>query len=260
MAEEYLRHEERRGQKKFLEALSLKQEGLTTAEIARRLGVSRPTLIAWFQHEHYQDRRGWVKGELRKYRQVVRDRVIALKRRRIEQEKYFLGAPYVQMDYAKRYPAYSGHTCHSFRPDGCHGFRCNAAARSERSDAVVGLGVIHLRLEFVFSHGIALQRKAVGMVHQPIENGIGQCGIIDETVPVLDRILTGDDCRAAPIAVFEDLEQIATLFLADRSESEVVQDDQIRARQTRQELAVTAVPARHGQIIHESWQAQIAHA
>lgn len=104
VAEECFRHEERRSQKKFLEAVSLKQEGLTTAEIARRLGVSRPTLMAWFQHEHYQDRRGWAKGELRRYSEAVRARVIALKRSRIEQEKYFLGAPYVQMDYAKRYP------------------------------------------------------------------------------------------------------------------------------------------------------------
>lgn len=66
--------------------------------------MSRPTLGAWFRHEHYQDHRGWAKGEFRKYSRVERERVIALKRRRIDQEKYFLGAPYVQMDYAKRYP------------------------------------------------------------------------------------------------------------------------------------------------------------
>jgi hypothetical protein len=101
---EHLPHEERRSQKKFLEALTLKDEGLTTAEIARRLGIRRATLVAWFQHDHYQDHRGWAKGTLRKYSQTVRDRVLRLKQARIDQEKYFLGAPYVQMDYAKRYP------------------------------------------------------------------------------------------------------------------------------------------------------------
>lgn len=34
----------------------------------------------------------------------MRERVISLKQARIDREKYFLGAPYVQMDYAKRYP------------------------------------------------------------------------------------------------------------------------------------------------------------
>jgi hypothetical protein len=104
VAEECWCHEERRSQKKFLEAVALKNEGLSTAEIARRLAVRRATLVAWFQHDAYQDHRGWTKGELRKYTPAVRERVIALKQARIDQGRYFLGAPYVQMDYAKRYP------------------------------------------------------------------------------------------------------------------------------------------------------------
>jgi hypothetical protein len=66
--------------------------------------VHRATLRVWFGNTHYQDRRGWGKGTLRKYTPLVRERVIALKRARIDQQKYFLGSPYVQMDYAKRYP------------------------------------------------------------------------------------------------------------------------------------------------------------
>ncbi|EQD27067.1 hypothetical protein B2A_15380, partial [mine drainage metagenome] len=44
------------------------------------------------------------KGTLRKYTPLVRERVIALKQARIDRQKYFLGSPYVQMDYVKRYP------------------------------------------------------------------------------------------------------------------------------------------------------------
>jgi len=73
-------------------------------QIARRLGVSRPTLIGWLKQEAYADARGWTKGTFRKYTPLVRDRVIALKQARIDQEKYFLGSPHIQMDYAKRYP------------------------------------------------------------------------------------------------------------------------------------------------------------
>src|SRR3990172_13437923 len=104
VAEEYMHHEERRSQKKFLEAVALKNQGMATAEIARRLDIRRATLIAWFQQDHYQDQRGWAKGELRKYSEAIRDRVVALKQARIDQAKYFLGAQYVKMDYAKRYP------------------------------------------------------------------------------------------------------------------------------------------------------------
>ncbi len=35
----------------------------------------------------------------------MRERVIALKQARIDQQKYFLGSPHIQMDYAKRYQA-----------------------------------------------------------------------------------------------------------------------------------------------------------
>lgn len=66
--------------------------------------MRRATLIEWFKQPEYREGRGWIKGTLRRYDEGVRERVIALKRQRIEQQKYFQGAPYVQMDYAKRYP------------------------------------------------------------------------------------------------------------------------------------------------------------
>lgn len=75
-----------------------------TREIARRLGVSRPTLSGWLKQETYADGRGWAKGTLRKYTPLVRERVITLKQARIDHEKYFIGSPHIQMDYVKRYP------------------------------------------------------------------------------------------------------------------------------------------------------------
>ena len=66
--------------------------------------MRRATVIVWFGQGEYQDRRGWAKGSLRRYTPQMRERVIALKRARIDQGKYFLGSPYVQMDYAKHYP------------------------------------------------------------------------------------------------------------------------------------------------------------
>ncbi len=50
--------------KKLTEAWALKHEGLSAAEISRRIDVRRATVIVWFEQEEYQDRRGWAKGNL----------------------------------------------------------------------------------------------------------------------------------------------------------------------------------------------------
>lgn len=72
--------------------------------IARSLQLHRATVQKWVGKDVYFDQRGWKQGKLRKYTRQIRERVITLKRARIDAAKYFLGSPYVQMDYAKRYP------------------------------------------------------------------------------------------------------------------------------------------------------------
>jgi len=57
------------------------------------------------QQQQYQDNRGWQKGHARVYTDSnIAERVCALKRTRIDANKYFLGSEYVQMDYGKQYP------------------------------------------------------------------------------------------------------------------------------------------------------------
>lgn len=97
-------YEKRRGQKKFAEAKELQQRGIGVNAIARQLDIRKATLIAWLAQDAYTDTRGWTKGALRKYSDDCHDRVVALKKERIDKEKYFTGAEYVRMDYAKRYP------------------------------------------------------------------------------------------------------------------------------------------------------------
>ncbi len=84
--------------------MEFKRQGVSTSEIARRLDIRRATPVDWFKQPAYREGRGWAKGRLRRYDEDVRARVIRLKRQRIDRRKYFQGAPYVQMDYAKRYP------------------------------------------------------------------------------------------------------------------------------------------------------------
>jgi len=57
------------------------------------------------QQQQYEDNRGWQKGHARVYTDSqIAERICAIKRSRIETNKYFLGSEYVQMDYTKRYP------------------------------------------------------------------------------------------------------------------------------------------------------------
>ena len=69
------------------------------------------------------------------------------------------------------------------------------------------------------------------VVHEAVEDGVGDGRVGDQLVPVLDGELAGHDRRASAVAVIDDLQQIAGLILADRGEAPVVEDQQIDARQ-----------------------------
>lgn len=94
----------RRQQKNFQEAKELHETGKNNSEIARRLGVSRPTIVRWLDHDSYTDSRGWEQDVPRKHTVLEENRIVDLKKKRITGQKYFLGTPYIRMDYAKQYP------------------------------------------------------------------------------------------------------------------------------------------------------------
>jgi len=97
-------------------------------------------------------------------------------------------------------------------PDACsEGWR---TPWSERSDAgVVGYfthkssGVKSL----FFSHRSSFQLNAVGVVNQPIQNGIGDGWIPDMVVPVFHGELACDKGRGIAVAVFNDFQKISSL-------------------------------------------------
>ena len=58
----------------------------------------------------------------------------------------------------------------------------------------------------------AMELDPVRVVDDPVEDGVGQRGVADDLVPVVDRHLAGDDQRAGAVAILDDLQQIALLF------------------------------------------------
>lgn len=52
-------------------------------------------------------------------------------------------------------------------------------------------------------------------MHEAVEDGVSDGGISDDLVPEVDGNLAGDDGRAPLIAVLDDLEEIAALFVVE---------------------------------------------
>lgn len=81
----------------------MKNQGISTKEISRRLGIRKATIISWLNQETYKEKRGWKSGR-RIYTDKEENRVASIKRAMKQRDDYFLGAPYVQMNYNKQYP------------------------------------------------------------------------------------------------------------------------------------------------------------
>lgn len=98
-----------------------------------------------------------------------------------------------------------------------------------------------------FSHAVAGQFDAVGVVHEAIEDGVGDGGIADDFIPVVDRDLAGDDDRAPLVAVFDDLEEVAALIVVELFRSPIVEDEQVGSGEGLQRPGVSAVASCQGE-------------
>lgn len=81
----------------------MKSQGVGVNEISRRLCVRKATIINWLSQDIYTEKRGWNTGR-RIYTNGEEQRVATIKRAMNKSKKYFLGPPYVRMNYNKQYP------------------------------------------------------------------------------------------------------------------------------------------------------------
>ena len=58
--------------------------------------------------------------------------------------------------------------------------------------------------------GFALEIELVGVVDEPVEDGVGQRGIGNPVVPVLDGELGGDDGGFLLVTIVKDFKQISS--------------------------------------------------
>jgi len=100
----------------------------------------------------------------------------------------------------------------------------------------------------------------MGVVHDAIEESVGDGRIRDVVVPGLDGQLTGHDCRAGAVSVLEDLEHVAALLLAKRREAPVVEHEDVDLREPTQEARVRTVGMGERELFEEPRHPSIGHA
>src|SRR5207302_1826471 len=80
-------------------------------------------------------------------------------------------------------------------------------------------------------------------MNEPVEDRIGVSRIANESVPLVDRDLTGEDGRATPIAFLEDLVEVTPSAGVERFEAPIVEDEELDAGQPAQDAGIAAVTA-----------------
>ncbi len=86
---------------------------------------------------------------------------------------------------------------------------------------------IFRQLPQYFTHGLTLEREAVSVVHQPIENGIGEGVFPDAGIPLIGRQLTDYQGRGLSVTIVHDFQQIVALSRLQRLQPPVVDDQQL---------------------------------
>src|ERR1017187_9478605 len=78
------------------------------------------------------------------------------------------------------------------------------------------------RRRFAFSHRFAFQFDPIGVVDQPIQDGIGHRGIGNNFVPLIERELAGNEGGSLALAVIEHLQELAVEFSWNTGNAEIV--------------------------------------
>ena len=109
------------------------------------------------------------------------------------------------------------------------------------------------------AHRLALEGYLVRAVHDAVQDGVGQRGLVQPGVPGRHRQLAGDERRASTHPVVQQLQQVVALVRGNRGDAEVIQDEQVKPRQLRQAFAKAAVTVGHMQLLQQARRAGVEH-
>jgi hypothetical protein len=99
----------------------------------------------------------------------------------------------------------------------------------------------------------------VAAVDDAIEDGVGECRVVEVGVPGLDRQLARDDGGARTDAVVEQFEQVAALGGAYGGNRKIVDEQQVKLGQLGQAAREAAVAVGDLQFVEEPGGAHVEH-
>src|SRR6516165_11974086 len=105
-------------------------------------------------------------------------------------------------------------------------------------------------MEF-FAGRVALQFDLVRIMDQPVKNAVGQGRVADLLMPALDRDLAGEDRRVQLVAIFANLQEVASLRFRQGGVGPIVDHQQVDLGQASQKAAQAAVSAGQNQIAEQ---------
>ena len=105
------------------------------------------------------------------------------------------------------------------------------------------LGLVGVSQLGVVAHGLSAHCDLVGVVHEPIEDGIGQRRLADGAVPLLERDLAGDEGGATLIALVDDFEQVAAMGVGHGGHGKIIEDEDLSFGQGFHECGIAPVGA-----------------
>ncbi len=95
-------------------------------------------------------------------------------------------------------------------------------------------------------------------MNQPVQDRIGERGIVDIGMPLLDVELTGDDRGRPVIAIIEDFQEVALGLVGERRDRKVVDQQQVNLGEGTQERGTALEGVSAGEFIDETRQAEAA--
>ena len=112
-------------------------------------------------------------------------------------------------------------------------------------------------LIFFFAWISPFQFEFVGVVHQPVENGVGQGRVLHGVVPCLDRQLAGDDGCFSVIAVLDDFQKLFLVIPGKGRNEQIVQYQDLALGERRHELCGNVRRAWRRRVPGGAWQSLV---
>src|SRR5947209_15733147 len=99
----------------------------------------------------------------------------------------------------------------------------------------------------------------MGVVDEAVEDGVGVGRVANDLMPFIDGDLAGEEGRAAAVAFFEDLIEVAAGAGVEGIEAPIVENEELGAIEAAHDAGIAAVAARQREIGEQLGDALVEH-